>query len=441
MASQAASRILALVCLVLAIVVVAAILLGGGEGSYRIAARFVDAGQLVRGDLVEVGGRRVGTVSELRLTDDGLADVMLSIDDDAIKPLHEGTVAAIRTVGLASVTNRVVELSPGPRDAAEIPDGGVLPPSRTRGVVDLDMLLDAADPEVREDLRTVVREAAAAVADPAAGQVNAGLEYLHPALSQTAALGGEIVRDQEALERLVRTGAAASGALASREEDLGAGLESAAAALRQVASERDALGDLIDRAPATLRQADATLGRLARTLPVVDPVLRDLRPAVAPLGRVLRQVVPIARDAEPAIAQIRALLPQAEAVLRQVPALDRAASPALASTTSALRDLLPLVAGLRAYAPDFIGGLFNGFGGAAGGYYDANGHFIRISLQGAPSSLPGLLPTPDFSLPSNGYRTGLTARCPGAAEEPVPDGSNPWVPDAGLCDPAHDMAP
>ncbi len=36
-----------------------------------------------------------------------------------------------------------------------------------------------------------------------------------------------------------------------------------------------------------------------------------------------------------------------------------------------------------------------------------------------------------------GYRTGLVARCPGAAAEPAPDGSNPWVPDPTLCDPAH----
>jgi phospholipid/cholesterol/gamma-HCH transport system substrate-binding protein len=436
-----ASRILALTCLVLAAAVAAVVLLGGGEGSYTVAARFVDAGQLVKGDLVEVGGRRVGTVSALRLTDDGMADVVMAIDDDAVTPLHDGTSAAIRTVGLASVTNRVVELSPGPPDAEEIADGGVLPPSRTRGVVDLDMLLDAVDPEVRKDLRTVVREAAGALAQPVPGQVNRGLEYLHPALAQTRLLGGEIVRDQNALERLVTTGAVATGALASREEDLGAGLDSAAGSLRQVAAARGELGDALERAPATLRQTDATLGRLARTLPVLDPVLRDLQPAIAPLERVLRVTPPIARDAEPAIAQIRALLPKAAAVLRRVPALDRKASPALTSTTAALRDLLPIVAGLRAYGPDFIGGLFNGFGGAAGGYYDANGHFIRISLQGAPSSLPGLLPTPGFSFPSNGYRTGLTARCPGAAEEPNPDGSNPWVPDASLCDPDHDMAP
>ncbi|MFL5846585.1 MAG: MlaD family protein [Solirubrobacteraceae bacterium] len=434
-----ASRILALTCLVLAIVVAVVVLVPGGEGSYKIAARFVDAGQLVKGDLVEVGGRKVGTVTALKLTDDGMADVILSIDDDAIKPLHEGTSAAIRTVGLASVTNRVVALEPGPADAAEIPDDGVLPPSRTRGVVDLDMLLDAVDPKVRKDLQTVVHEAAGAFADPAPEQVNRGLEYFHPALSQTRLLGAEIVRDQGALERLVRTGAAATGALASREEDLGAGLDSTAAALRQLASARDDLADLIERAPATLRQTNGVLGRLAHALPVVDPVLGGLEPAVAPLARLLRQTPTVAGDAEPAIAQIRALLPQATAVLRDVPALDKAATPALASTTMALRDLLPLVAGLRAYSPDFIAGLFNGFGGAPGGYYDANGHFIRISLQGAPSSLPGLLPTPSFSFPSNGYRTGIDARCPGAAEEPAPDGSNPWVPDASLCDPADNM--
>ncbi|MCW2991385.1 MAG: hypothetical protein JWM73_1979 [Solirubrobacterales bacterium] len=441
MARQATSRILAVAALVLAIVVAIVVLVPGGEGSYRIAARFVDAGQLVKGDLVEVGGRRVGTVKELRVTDDGLADVILSIDDDAIKPLHDGTTAAIRTVGLASVTNRVVELSPGPPNTAEIPDDGVLPPSRTRGVVDLDMLLDAVNLRVRKDLQTVVHQAADAFAEPAPGQVNRGLEYLQPALSQTRLLGGEIVRDQGALERLVRTGAAATGALASREQDLGAGLDGVAAVLRQVASQRAALGDAIERAPATLRQTDDVLGRLTRTLPVVDPVLRDLEPAIAPLARVLRESVPIARNAEPAIAQIRALLPQAASVLRGVPALERKASPALTSTTTALRDLLPIVAGLRAYGPDFIGGLFNGFGGATGGYYDANGHFMRISLEGAPSSLPGLLPTPDFSFPSNGYRTGITARCPGAAEEPAPDGSNPWVPDASLCDLADGIVP
>jgi hypothetical protein len=205
--------------------------------------------------------------------------------------------------------------------------------------------------------------------------------------------------------------------------------------MRQVASERAALVDVIERSPATLRQTRTTLEHLRAALPVLNPVLRDLRPSIEPLGRLLRASVPVARDAGPAIDQIQALLPQATAVLEKIPALDEAASPALASTTKALKGLLPIVAGLRTYVPDLVGGLFNGFGGAPGGYYDANGHYLRIALEGSPASLPGFLapsPGPGFG----GYRTGVDARCPGASEAPVEDGSNPWIPDASLCDPA-----
>ena len=96
-----------------------------------------------------------------------------------------------------------------------------------------------------------------------------------------------------------------------------------------------------------------------------------------------------------------------------------------------------MVSGLRPYGPDLIGGFFNGFGGATAGYYDANGHYVRISVQGSSNSLPHLLPVPEGTPGpiTGGYRTGLTARCPGAAEEAAPDGSNPWVPDESLCDP------
>lgn len=440
MASQALSRVLAFTALVLAAVVVAVVLIRGG-GPYTIKARFQDAGQLVTGDLVQVGGRTVGKVSDLQITDDGMADVVMKLTDDTVKPLHEGTTAAIRTVGLASVTNRIVELQPGPDTTPKIPDDGVLPVTRTRGVVDLDMLLDAVDPEVRTHIKTIVHQAARAFADPAPQQVNETLKYLDPALSQTAALGAELVRDQHALEQLVTTGATAASAVARRDDDLGAGLDSAAATLRQIASRRDALTDILDRGPPVLRQTRATLDRLTRTLPVLDRVLGDLGPAVGPLGRLLRDTPPVVKNSGPAIAALRALLPQTVRVLRKVPGVDRAASPALTVMTDALGQLLPIVAGLRAYAPDFIGGLFNGFGGSTAGYYDANGHYIRISLQGAPSSFPGTLfpaiPGSGFA----GYRTGLNARCPGAAEEPAPDGSNPFIPDPSLCDPNQSPKP
>src|SRR3954451_18966856 len=349
-------------------VVVAAVLLMGSS-NYVIHVRFQDAGQLVKGDLVEVAGRSVGHVTDLTVSPDGQADVELTIEDDDVAPLHRGTIASIHTVGLASITNRFVELSPGLPDASAMPAGAILPASSTRGIVDLDMLFDAADPPTRARLKRILRQAGSSLSGETPAQLNAGLHYLDPAFSQITALGGRLLADKDALAQLIHTGAATARVLAERRADVSAGIDSAATSLDAIASRRSELGDALERAPALLRQTRPTLADVRGTLPVVDPALRELRPSIGPLAQLLRRVPPVTRDALPAIASIRQLLPRAKRVLRKIPALDRQASPALASATRALKGLLPVVAGLRTYSPDLIGGLFNGFGGAPGGSY------------------------------------------------------------------------
>jgi phospholipid/cholesterol/gamma-HCH transport system substrate-binding protein len=421
-----------------AVLAVAVVLLRGG-GAYTIHAQFADAGQLVRGDLVEVGGGSVGTVKRLELTPNGLADAVLEIDQGAVTPLHLGTTATIRTVGLASVANRFVELAPGPSSTPTIPDGGKLPTTATRGIVDLDTLLNAFDAPTRARLQSLLASAATTLRPPAGRQFNGAFHYLEATLGQTAILGQEVTRDQAALERLVATGADVASALASRRDHLRHGVRASAAALRQVAIERSALKNALARAPSVLAQGTGVLGDLRSTLVAVDPALRDLRPAAPRLARVLTQVVPVARHAIPAVSQVRALLPGAREVLSRLPALARTAVPAMQSGTQALRGSLPLLAGARPYAPDLIGGLFNGFGGSTAGYYDANGHYARIMLETGQGGGTGALATLSGSSGpgSGGYRTGLMARCPGGAAEPAADASNPWLPpDAGnLCDP------
>ena len=59
------------------IVVVALIIRAGSR--YQVHALFTDASQLVKGDLLEVGGRPVGTVQKISLTDHNQADLLLNI--------------------------------------------------------------------------------------------------------------------------------------------------------------------------------------------------------------------------------------------------------------------------------------------------------------------------------------------------------------------------
>jgi len=427
--------------LAVAVIALLLVLLRGG-GAYTIHAQFEDAGQLVNGDLVELGGRSVGKVSRLAVTPDGLADATLRIDDGSVTPLRMGTTATIRSVGLASITNRYVDVAPGPSTGAEIASGGVLPTTQTRGIVDLDTLLNSLNPPTRARLQSLISSFARVVRPPAGQQFNQAFHYLEATFGETAALGQELVRDQAALERLISTGADVSSALASRSGSLEHGVAASAAALRQVAAQRAALADGLARTPPVLTQGTSVLGALRKTLVAVDPAVRDLRPVAPRLARVLTQVVPVARHAVPAVTEVRALLPSAREALSRLPPLERTAVPAMQSGTTAVRGALPLLAGARPYVPDLIGGLFNGFGGSTAGYYDANGHYARIMLEvgngggtGPLSTLTGVT-----GAASSGYRTGLTARCPGGAVEPAADASNPFVPPdvPNLCNPRDD---
>lgn len=205
-----------------------------------------------------------------------------------------------------------------------------------------------------------------------------------------------------------------------------------AAVLRRIATERSALADSISRAPAVLRQSTRVLTHLGGTLRVLDPVLVHLRPAAIRLSALLRAVLPAAANAVPTLRAVQNLVPGAEAALEAFPGVERLATPAVRSLTTLLRVISPSLSALRPYAPDVVGGFFNGVGGAPGGIYDANGHYLHgeLTVQGGGSSLTGLLNLllgrPGPLGPYHGERTSLLAPCPGGGGPQAPDRSNPW---------------
>ena len=101
--------------MVAAAVLAALLLLGGGGGGYTVKARFQNASQLVKGNLVQVSGQQVGKVKSIDLTSDGQAEIVMSINDD-YAPLRRGTQAIVRQASLSGIANRYVDLSlPGAR--------------------------------------------------------------------------------------------------------------------------------------------------------------------------------------------------------------------------------------------------------------------------------------------------------------------------------------
>jgi phospholipid/cholesterol/gamma-HCH transport system substrate-binding protein len=140
------ARAIALAALAVAAVLVAMLLLGGGDKtSYKL--RFQNAGQLVKDNDVQIGGRRIGSVRKINLTDDNQAEIDIEVSDE-FAPLRSGTRAVIRATSLSGIANRYIALTPGPNNAKKLEDGAVLPLTDTTTIVDLDQLFNTLDPRL-----------------------------------------------------------------------------------------------------------------------------------------------------------------------------------------------------------------------------------------------------------------------------------------------------
>ena len=444
MPSSEVRRLITPVLVAVVVFVLAVVLLTGGS-SYSINAQFTDAGQLVSGDLVTVAGHQVGTVGSITLTRNGLADVKLDITDSSIRPIGDHTLATIGQLSLTGVANRFVGLDLGGGQA--IPNGGTLPVTQTRGIVDLDQVLDALNPQVRASLKQILKTGGYFVQGSTPRDLNLLAQYLNPALSQTAQLSAQIAANNYALDRLVATAAKISTALSAHTQQLQGAVSSGATVLSEIAARRTSLEDALSRGPAVLTQSTTVLRHADTTLHIVNPVLQELEPVAPKLAELLKIAVPVAENAIPTVSGVEALVPGARRALEQTPAVAAKATPAVRSLTAALKPAIPILEGFRAYLPDAIAGFFEGFGGSETGFYDANGHYSRVLpvLSGNATGFQGALAILGDTLQTipqlDGYRTHLLARCPGSGSAAGVAGGNPWLkPDTApnICNPADD---
>jgi phospholipid/cholesterol/gamma-HCH transport system substrate-binding protein len=431
--------------LLVAALVLGFVLFKGSQTSYVIHARFQNAGQVVKGGVVQIAGRKVGSVTGITLTDNGLADLELKITDDGAVPLHRGTRAAIRAVGQAGVANRFVDLSPGPKSNAKLDDGAVLGTEQTQGIVDLDAFLATLDPPARSDVQNLIRNSSAIFAGSGSKYFNGMLAKLAPALAETQRFTGEIADDRAQLARLVRSAGRAAAALGSRRTDLEGAVVNSARALRAIASERVALADVLTRAPGVLRQGRGTLSNLEVAVTALRPALRDIPATAIPLREFLGRVDSTLGKSRPVVSDLNRQLPNLRRSLAGLVPLEAPALKALSTTAAALRDARPILAGIRIYGSDFMLGIINGLAGVATGNYNGQGHYAGLEFTQPFQTFFGGLGAGLFngitSLPNGviNTRTGLTARCPGGNTPPAPDGSSPWIPDPSLCRIADDQ--
>jgi phospholipid/cholesterol/gamma-HCH transport system substrate-binding protein len=425
------ARIIASAALIAAVALAALAMFGGAE-PYKVDAVFQNAGQLVPGNEVRVGGQPIGTISDIQLDDSANAVVTMEIGD-AVAPLHEGTSATIRATSLSGITSRYISLKPGPNNADELDDGGRIGADETSAPVDLDVLFNTLDAKTRGGLRDFIRGSGTQYE---ARGVEAGqsIEYFAPFLGSTSRLTQELALDQQLFEEFVKDGADTVSAIASRRGELTELVSNTNSAMRAIGDENVALQRALELLPGTFRKANTTFVNLRNTLDDLDKLVEESKPNTKKLAPFFRALRPLVRDARPTVADLRDLIRSPgknndliELTTKQ-PRLAKLTASVFPRAIRTLDRSDPLISYARPYIPDLTSWLTK-FGQVAA-YYDANGHYARVQ----PVFGPTRLDRDDYRLigvpPSDrldSYGRDSRPDCPGGATQPAPDGSAPWV--------------
>lgn len=358
------------------------------HSDHTIRAAFTSAVSIAPGLDVQVDGIDVGKIGKVEYVD-GQALVDIGVNNDAW-PLHQGTTATLRFGTTLGNGTRLVDLVPGPPNAPEIAERGIIPTRDTVSPVEFDQVFNTFDPATRTAFRSFF-DGGARNLSTRAPKINRGLPRAATALESTSDLFTDLGADEAALRRLVGAGHSATRALASQRAQISDLMTVSAATFDTFARNTDGIRRSLDEFAPTLVDARTTLRRADRSIAGLDGLVTDLRPAVAALQ-------PFTTAARPAAEDLRTLAPAAVSTLTTL----RDGGPAIASFLKTgipfMQRLAPVLrtggaqlACIRPYAPE-IAAFFSNWGSWAQGY-DNSSHYGRIKAVLNASSFTSYPPT------------------------------------------------
>jgi phospholipid/cholesterol/gamma-HCH transport system substrate-binding protein len=237
-------------------------------------------------------------------------------------------------------------------------------------------------------------------------------------------------------------GADVLSAVAERRNDLSALTQNANEALGAIASQNRSFDQALVALPPALRQANTTFHNLRPALDDLNVLVNAAKPATKNLAPFLRQLHPVLTRGVPVFRDLnRALnLPGKQNDLADatgyLPALQNRVADAVPITVASMQNSEDNLAFLRPYLPDLMAAIAHL--NQVTGYYDADGHYARVTpgglgvfgLAGGPTNFNFTAQNASNVLNDYGAfgstNFNIFRRCPGAAA-PVLVGSNPFA--------------
>jgi phospholipid/cholesterol/gamma-HCH transport system substrate-binding protein len=367
---------------------------GGSNGGYTVRAIFDDAGNIISGENVKIGGVKVGTVGSVTPTPQEKAAVVLHISNPGFKDFRADASCTIRPQALIGEkfvdclpTQPRVDGTPLPPPLHKIAKGRegageyLLPVQNTHSPVDVDLLGDISRLPERQRFTIILNELGAGLAGRGS-DLKEVIQRANPALQE--------------LDRVLAILAGENKVLAKLAVD-------SDQALKPFAAVREKVADYIVQSNTVAQASARHRGALARNLALFPPFLRQLGPSMEHLARFAEQTTPVFNDlkvAAPGIDKAFTSLPafstSSTAFFKSLGSTAKISGPALTSLQPLLARLGVLGKEARPFsfnAAELLsslrstGGLerildFIFLGSGASNGYDSLGHFLRTEAVG-----------------------------------------------------------
>jgi phospholipid/cholesterol/gamma-HCH transport system substrate-binding protein len=395
---------IAIIALVVVALVVASVILanqrlalpgwvpGLGQDFTEVEAELASAQAVTpgQGQTVNVAGVEVGEISAVRL-ERGRAIVTLRLEEGAVPVYRDASVLLRPKTGLKDM---VAELTPGTREAGELPGGERIPIGQTLPDVNLDEILAALDGDTRAYLVMLLSGGAEGLRGNSAELANA-IRRFEPLARDSLKVSEQLATRRQNIKRVIHNFSLLVDALGDKDEALGEFVENSNAVFASLADQDASLRAAVQELPSALGETTSALTSVDAMATRLGPTLEALRPGARALGPALEQTRPFLLETTPILRdEIRPFVRAAREPVRELQPAVRDLSAATPDLVNAFRVLNTLLDAL-AYNPPgeqeegylFWASWVNHLGPAVFSNADAHGPIRRGLVVASCSSL------------------------------------------------------
>jgi phospholipid/cholesterol/gamma-HCH transport system substrate-binding protein len=367
---------------------------GGSNGKYEVRAIFDDAGNIISGENVKIGGVTVGKVGSVTATPQAKAAVVLKISNTGFQDFRADASCTVRPQALIGEkfvdclpTQPRVAGTPLPPALHKIPSGQegagelLLPVQNTHSPVDVDLLGDISRLPERQRLTILLNELGAGLAGRGS-DLHEVIRRANPALQELDRVLQILASENKVLARLAVDSDKALQPFAAVRGKVADFIQQANTVAQASARHRGALKQNLALLPKFLAQLGPSMERLAAFAEQTTPVFNDLKVAAPGIDKAFTHLPAFSNSSTKFFTSLGATakisgpaLTAIQPLLARLAQLGKEGKP-FAFNASELLSSLRSTGGLERIL-DFI---FLGAGAANG--YDALGHFLRAEAVG-----------------------------------------------------------